>query len=67
MAELFVLVLEIHVGEGVSAPLKPMARGSCLVISTRANTLETRSSAERQGRLQQLISQDLADDISADV
>jgi len=41
--------------------------GSCLVIGTGANTLEARSSAERQVRVRQLISQDLADAISADV
>jgi len=41
--------------------------GTCLVIGRGANTLEARSSAERQVRLRQFISQDLADDISTDM
>jgi len=41
--------------------------GSCLVIGTGADTLEARSSAGRQVRLRQLMSQDVADDISTDV
>ena len=66
LAEPFVSILgEIHAREGVLASSTPM--GSCLVIGRGANTLGARSSAERQVRLQQLISQDLADDISTDV
>ena len=40
--------------------------GTCLFIGAGANTLEARSS-EKQGRLRQLISQDLADAIRTDV
>ena len=66
LAEHFVTILgEIHALEGVSAFSTPM--GSCLVIGRGASTLEARSSAERQVRLRQLITQDLADDISTDV
>jgi len=66
LAEPFVSILgEIDAREGVSASSTPM--GSCLVIGRGANTLEARSSAERQVRLRQLISQDLADDISTGV
>ena len=62
LAEPFVSILgEIHAREGVLASSTPM--GSCLVIGRGANTLE----AKRQVRLRQLISQDLADDISTDV
>jgi len=41
--------------------------GTCLVIGTGANTSEARSSAERHVQLRQLISQELADNISTDV
>jgi len=41
--------------------------GTCLFIGAGANTLEARSSAERQGRPRQLISQDLPDAIPKDV
>ena len=66
LAEPFVSILaEIDAREGVSPSSTPM--GSCLVIGRGANTLEARSSAERQVRLRQLLSQDLADAISTDV
>jgi len=66
LAEPFVSTLgETHAREGVSASSTPM--GSCLVIGRGANTLEARSSAERQVRQRQLISQDLEDDIFTDV
>jgi len=66
LAEPFVSILgELHAREGVSVSSTPM--GSCLVIDRGANTLEARSSAQRQVRLQQLISQDLADALSTDV
>ena len=65
LAEPFVSILgEIHAREGVSASLTPM--GSYLLIGRGANTLEARSSAERQVGLRQLISQDLADALSTD-
>jgi len=66
LAEPFVSICgEIHARENVLASSTPM--GSSLVIGKGANTPEARSSAERQMRLRQLISQDLADDISTDV